>query len=181
MKNDELRNKSFQAKDIKKLLGIDKNKLFYWSKTHQLLTPDIEEASGTGTRSKFSLKNLLELASIKHMVRSGLDLRAIEELKKGLDTFNPKGEKGFNIFTAVLTEYLYKETSLFIYRRGEDFFGNTLEQDYEIFLYTNIKTRSKKKLGYIPNNPEMSDEHIFSFRIDIGKIALNLMRKIGGE
>ena len=71
-------NKTFyEAKDIREILGIDKNKLFYWTRTLGLLEPDIEKASGTGTSNKYSLANLIDLAVIKNMVHFGLSLNAI--------------------------------------------------------------------------------------------------------
>ncbi len=75
----------FEAKDIHRFLGIDKNKLFYWMKTYRLVTP-VKEAEGTGTRSQFSFKNLLELAVVKELADLGYNLRTIQRLKKYLDT-----------------------------------------------------------------------------------------------
>lgn len=82
---ESLSSRHFEAKDVRKLLGIDKNKLFYWMRTHRLLKPDIEEASGTGTRTKFSLKNLIELAIIKEIADFGLELAAVKKIKNRLD------------------------------------------------------------------------------------------------
>ena len=76
--------KQYQAKDIMRILNIDKNKLFYWIKTHNLLTPDIEEANGTGSRAIFSLGNLLELVIIKELKGLGFDLRTIKRIKDQL-------------------------------------------------------------------------------------------------
>ena len=84
---DSLSSRHFEAKDIQKLLGIDKNKLFYWIKTHRLLKPEIEEASGTGTRAKFSIKNLLELATIKELISLGFDLNSIKKVKAKMDKY----------------------------------------------------------------------------------------------
>jgi len=76
----------FTAKDIYKILGVDKNQLFHWINTHRLLEPDIEEGGGRGKRRIFSRKNLLELAIITQMHNYGIELRWIREIKKLLDS-----------------------------------------------------------------------------------------------
>jgi len=85
--DENLSNKHFESRDIDRLLHIDRNKLFYWIKTHRLLSPDIEEGKGTGSRSKFSFNNLLELTFIKSLVEFGIDLNAVSEIKTELDSY----------------------------------------------------------------------------------------------
>lgn len=90
MKVTSLNSRQYQAKDIKHIFSdsdIDKNKLFYWIRTYQLLKPDIEEASGTGTRSKFSAKNILELAIIQRLISFGVDLTTIKDMKSYIDDY----------------------------------------------------------------------------------------------
>jgi len=93
---DNLNNKQFTAKDIKNILGIDRNKLFYWIKTYRMVKPEIEEASGTGKTSKYSLKNLFELSIIKELLSSGFDIKTTTEIKNSLDDY--KDSNGLNIY-----------------------------------------------------------------------------------
>jgi len=113
MKVDRLNSKPYQVKDVKKLLGIDKNKLFYWIKTHRLLKPEIEEAKGTGTKVKFSLKNLLELAVIKEMLNFGFDLKSIKKIKRNIDKYRENNE---NIYNILLKDENREGRDLYIYK-----------------------------------------------------------------
>lgn len=175
MKAESLNYRQFEARDIQNIFGkdnIDKNKLFYWIKTLRLLKPDIEEASGTGTSSKFSLKNLLELATIRQMRTHGIDYKSIQKIKRKLDRFNPKKKSDFNIFKKTFEEYFSKDTYIYIYQ---------LENDIDIYLHTWIKKGGKEKLGYIPSDPEESDKISVQYtvtRLDIGKMAMWLKEKV---
>jgi len=80
-----LSQKQFTAKDVYRILGVDKNRLFHWINTHRLLEPDIDEGGGRGNRRRFSRNNLLELAIIRELHHYGIDLRMIGLLKKQLD------------------------------------------------------------------------------------------------
>jgi len=71
----------FESRHIQDILGIDKNKLFFWTQTKQLLKPEIEE-KGRGGRSKFSFVNLLNLALIKELSEFGIELNAIKNILK---------------------------------------------------------------------------------------------------
>lgn len=86
----------YEAKDIKALLGVDRNRLFYWLRTYRLLEP-AERSGGTGRRGKFSFTNLLELALIYDMERFGLDLDTIKLMKDSIDrrefTFSGPGDQ----------------------------------------------------------------------------------------
>lgn len=119
MSVDSLNSRHFEAKDIKKLLDIDKNKLFYWIKTHRLLKPEVEEASGTGTRAKFSLKNLLELATVKELLNLGFDLNSIKKIKTKMNRYKIGNE---NIFNEILEDEDRAERALFIYRSKDKIF-----------------------------------------------------------
>ena len=78
-------DQQFEARHVQKLLGIDRNRLFYWSRTHGLFKPEVQEADGTGNRARFSTKNLVELALIKEMLRYSFDLRTVKLIKTELE------------------------------------------------------------------------------------------------
>jgi DNA-binding transcriptional MerR regulator len=92
---------SFQAGEIESLLGIGKNKLFYWTRTYRLLTPEIAEAQGTGNRARYSFRNLVELKFIAEMVKFGMDLRRIQAIKDFLDKPHPELDN-LSVFEHVL-------------------------------------------------------------------------------
>ncbi len=80
-----LSQKQLTAKDVYRILGVDKNRLFHWINTHRLLEPDIDEGGGRGNRRRFSRNNLLELAIIRELHQYGIDLRIVQQIKKILD------------------------------------------------------------------------------------------------
>jgi DNA-binding transcriptional MerR regulator len=81
----DLSHKQFTAKDVYRILGVDKNRLFHWINTHRLLEPDFDEGGGRGNRRRFSRNNLLELAIIRELHHYGIDLRIVQQIKKILD------------------------------------------------------------------------------------------------
>ena len=78
-------SQQYEARHIEKILGISKNKLFFWMKTYELIKPDIEQGIGTGNRNRFSKKNILEFAIIKELVSWGIDLHTIKKIKNTID------------------------------------------------------------------------------------------------
>ena len=110
-----MNSNSYKVKDIKKLFGIDKNKLFYWIHTYGLLKPEIEKASGTGTKTKFSLKNLLELAVLREMLDFGFDLKTTRTIKMRIDSYKENDE---NIYNAIIKDKNRDCRVLFIYKSG---------------------------------------------------------------
>jgi DNA-binding transcriptional MerR regulator len=80
-----LSQKQFTAKDIYRILGVDKNRLFHWINTHRLLEPDIDEGGGRGNKRRFSRNNLLELEIIRELLHYGIELRMVQHLKKTMD------------------------------------------------------------------------------------------------
>lgn len=106
----DLSSKLFLAADIERILGIDKNKLFYWIKTYRLLKPDIEVAKGTGSRAKYSLRNLLELATIKAFLTMGYDLNTIGRIKSILDLPIKIWHATFELFRDVCREIILEDT-----------------------------------------------------------------------
>jgi DNA-binding transcriptional MerR regulator len=154
MEVSSLSSEHFLAKDVKQLLGIDKNKLFYWIRTYRLLKPDIQEASGTGTRSKFSLKNLLELMIINQLLILGMELKYLKNIKGFIDdqVIFQKDEKNVEV------EYIYEENKK--KRKG----GRDI---YDFALFCNIPIGIRYHVGtegiYFPEiwtfRPEQHDVH----------------------
>ena len=76
----------FTSKDVINLLGIGKNQLSYLIKT-RIITPH-EKVRGRGKVHKFSLENLVQLAVIKELVNSGIELSFIEQLIESTNIFD---------------------------------------------------------------------------------------------
>ena len=90
MRNKDLSQESFAAKEVNALLGVDNNKLFHWINTHRLLKPDIDEGIGRGKKRVFSRNNLLEIAIVSEMTVFGIELNAVKKFKDFLDKWNIK-------------------------------------------------------------------------------------------
>ena len=86
MIDQRISNEQYEARHINDILGISRNQLFFWVKTHRLVTPDFEQGIGTGNRNRFSRKNLLEMMIIKELSSFGIDLRNIELIKNSIDS-----------------------------------------------------------------------------------------------
>jgi DNA-binding transcriptional MerR regulator len=74
--------KHFRAKDIERLLNINKDQLYHWVKLKRLIKPEIEEGFGRGGRNKFSFKNLLDLSLIKDLYELRFDFYQITQIMK---------------------------------------------------------------------------------------------------
>jgi len=81
--------RKFTARDIHRLLGIDRNTLFYWINTHRLLRPRVSKSGGTGKKSIFDLINMVELALIRELVIEGLTMRRIASIKATIERNKP--------------------------------------------------------------------------------------------
>lgn len=70
---------TFNIIDAIKALEMGRDQLFYWIKTKRLIKPEIE-GKGRGSRSKFSLFNIFELAVIQELTNLGFELNFIKEI-----------------------------------------------------------------------------------------------------
>jgi DNA-binding transcriptional MerR regulator len=62
-----------------KIVGITYRQLDYWART-DLLRPSLVEASGSGSRRKYSYRDLLELRVIKTLLDAGIRLESVREV-----------------------------------------------------------------------------------------------------
>jgi DNA-binding transcriptional MerR regulator len=72
-----------------KVVGITYRQLDYWART-DLIRPSLSDASGSGSRRKYSYKDLLELKVIKTLLDAGIKLESVrdvfEYMREHLDT-----------------------------------------------------------------------------------------------
>jgi hypothetical protein len=111
----DLSQKQFTAKDVYRILDIDKNRLFHWINTHRLLEPDIEEGGGRGNKRVFSVKNLVELAIVYQLHQYGIELRMVREVKKLIDTMYIRAKSENGKWIPVFEDYVGKTRKFNIY------------------------------------------------------------------
>lgn len=79
---------SFSGKKVTEIVGISYRQLDYWTRT-ELISPSIEKGEGSGSRRRYSYKDLLELRVIKNLIDGGIKVEKIREifeyLKENLD------------------------------------------------------------------------------------------------
>ena len=171
-------NQQYEARDVQRILGINRNKLFYWTHSHRLLVPEVAEAAGTGRRARFSMKNLVELAFIQNVVDFGVDLRSIKTIKEVLD----KGE----VFDEALKTPFQEEYHVLLYRLSGTEFVVKVEG-----VFDGVEADYDKDGGATPapgpdefflnyEGDESALHKYVSFRIDLGRIAMDVVTKASG-
>jgi DNA-binding transcriptional MerR regulator len=62
-----------------KIVGISYRQLDYWART-DLIRPSLAEATGSGSRRRYSYRDLLELRVIKTLLDAGIRLESVREV-----------------------------------------------------------------------------------------------------
>jgi len=62
-----------------KIVGITYRQLDYWART-DLIKPSLVEAAGSGSRRRYSYRDLLELRVIKTLLDAGIRLESVREV-----------------------------------------------------------------------------------------------------
>ena len=70
---------SFSGKKVTEIVGISYRQLDYWTRT-ELISPSIEKGEGSGSRRRYSYKDLLELRVIKNLIDGGIKVEKIREI-----------------------------------------------------------------------------------------------------
>jgi DNA-binding transcriptional MerR regulator len=61
------------------IVGITYRQLDYWART-DLVRPSLEDAKGSGSRRRYSYRDLLELKVIKSLLDAGIKLESVREV-----------------------------------------------------------------------------------------------------
>ena len=69
---------SYSGKRAAEIVGISYRQLDYWART-DLIRPGVADAKGSGTRRRYSYRNLLELKLVKTLLDNGIKLESIRE------------------------------------------------------------------------------------------------------
>lgn len=72
-------DEGFSGTTAAKLVGISYRQLDYWART-DLIRPSLSDASGSGSRRRYSYKDLLELRVIKTLLDAGIKLESVREV-----------------------------------------------------------------------------------------------------
>ncbi len=76
----------FSGTQTAKVVGISYRQLDYWART-DLIRPSISDATGSGSRRRYSYLDLLELKTIKKLLDAGIKL---EQVRKVFDYLREK-------------------------------------------------------------------------------------------
>ena len=68
-------DEGYRGPQVCQLVGISYRQLDYWARTG-LLRPSLAEAKGSGTKRRYSYRDLLELKVIKRLLDAGVSLQA---------------------------------------------------------------------------------------------------------
>lgn len=69
----------YSGSSAAEIVGITYRQLDYWART-DLVRPSLEDAKGSGTRRRYSYRDLLELKVIKKLLDAGLKLETVRSV-----------------------------------------------------------------------------------------------------
>jgi len=71
--------KQYRQKDLKKLLGIERNRIFQWINVYRILEkPNV----GTGGRIKYSTEDIITLSIFRTLLLVGFTVRAAKKMTR---------------------------------------------------------------------------------------------------
>ena len=69
----------FSGRQTAEVVGISYRQLDYWART-DLIRPSLTDASGSGSRRRYSYQDLLELRVVKTLIDAGIRLESVREV-----------------------------------------------------------------------------------------------------
>ncbi len=72
-------SEGFSGAKAAEIVGITYRQLDYWART-DLVRPSLEDAKGSGSRRRYSYRDLLELKVIKSLLDAGIKLESVREV-----------------------------------------------------------------------------------------------------
>jgi DNA-binding transcriptional MerR regulator len=70
---------TFSGKSAADIVGITYRQLDYWARTN-LIRPTAADATGSGSRRRYTYKDLLELKVVKRLLDSGIKLTSVRDV-----------------------------------------------------------------------------------------------------
>jgi DNA-binding transcriptional MerR regulator len=77
--SDTSLQEGFSGRQTAEVVGISYRQLDYWART-DLIRPSLTDASGSGSRRRYSYQDLLELRVIKTLLDAGIKLESVREV-----------------------------------------------------------------------------------------------------
>jgi len=75
---DDVVADGFSGRRAAEIVGITYRQLDYWART-DLIRPSLADATGSGSRRKYSYRDLLELKVVKSLLDAGIRLESVRE------------------------------------------------------------------------------------------------------
>ena len=69
----------YSGKKAAEIVGITYRQLDYWART-DLIRPSVADAAGSGSRRRYSYRDLLELRTVKTLLDAGIKLESVREV-----------------------------------------------------------------------------------------------------
>jgi DNA-binding transcriptional MerR regulator len=77
--DDRTGGEGFSGHRTAEIVGITYRQLDYWART-DLVRPSLADAKGSGSRRRYSYRDLLELKTIKRLLDAGIKLEVVREV-----------------------------------------------------------------------------------------------------
>jgi DNA-binding transcriptional MerR regulator len=77
--DDLTADQGFSGQRAAEIVGITYRQLDYWART-DLVRPSLADARGSGSRRRYSYRDLLELKTIKRLLDAGIKLEVVREV-----------------------------------------------------------------------------------------------------
>lgn len=94
-----IENRLYEAKDLKKVLGLTPETIYLWLGTYHIFEP-AQRAPGVRGKNKYSLLDLVKLALIANLQTLGIHLSHVRGIFAGLD----KDENGESLWERIVNE-----------------------------------------------------------------------------
>src|SRR4029450_3057075 len=72
-------SEGYSGREAADIVGITYRQLDYWART-DLVRPSLADAKGSGSRRRYSYRDLLELKGIKSLIDAGIRLESVREV-----------------------------------------------------------------------------------------------------
>jgi DNA-binding transcriptional MerR regulator len=79
MANRDSREQGYSGQRTAEIVGITYRQLDYWART-DLVRPSLVDAAGSGSRRRYSYRDLLELRVIKSLLDAGIRLETVRDV-----------------------------------------------------------------------------------------------------
>jgi DNA-binding transcriptional MerR regulator len=130
------------------IVGITYRQLDYWART-DLVRPSIADASGSGSRRRYSYQDLLELKMIKNLLDAGIRLETVRDVFANVRAYVGKDIVAANLVISGSTVVLCDGEELVdVVRRGQGVLN--------VLPLANVKNEIDEAMGVTDLSPRRS-------------------------